>query len=124
MNQNGRAAWEWLVFGVVVIVAVFLLGSTYGFQHKLEKEKALHSQLQGLRSAVLLYKAVNKVNPTALEVLANGVFQLPDESLARKYIEHPPTISNGKFLDPFGNVYTYDGKSAWIRSTTKGYESW
>lgn len=124
MNQKGRAAWEWLVFGLIVVVAVFLLGSTYGFQQKLEKEKALHNQLQVLRTAVLLYKSVNKANPTNLEILANGVFQLPDETLTRRYIEHPPTLSNGNLLDPFDNAYSYDVKNGWIKSTTSGYEFW
>lgn len=124
MNNRGRALWEWLVFVSVLVVAIALMGSTYSAQQRLLKEKNMHGQLQILRMGEMLYTSVNNVKPNSLKQLVEGTFTLPGDNLARHYIEHPPTLVNGNLLDPFGNPYTYDPVSGWIKSTTPGYEFW
>ena len=124
MDTRKRPAWEWIVFTAVIILAAFLMGSTYKFQQNSAKQHALHYQLQLLRTAELLYTSVNNKLPDSLKDMAEGTFRLPGDDVTRRYIEHPPMIVAGELLDPFGNPYTYDKKNGWIKSSTKGYEFW
>lgn len=124
MEGKKRPVWEWLVFAAVLIVAVVLMGSTYSYQQKATKQQALHYQLQVLRTAELLYTAINKKMPESMAELIEGKFSLQEGGPLHPYIEHPPLMVNGQLLDPFGNPYKYDPKTGWIKSTTPGYEFW
>lgn len=121
---NKRPVWEWLLLAVIFVFALTLVGSVYKYQVKLDRQRNLHSQLEILRTATLLYKSINKTNPTDLKQLADGTFRLEGDDLERRYIEHPPKTINGKILDPFGNPYLYDSRNGWIKSSTRGYEFW
>lgn len=124
MSENNRPVWEWVVLVLVITFSMILIGSTYNGQQKIDKQKNLHNQLQIMRTSILLYKAVNKTNPASIEQLVNGTFTLPEDKEGRRFIEHPPRMTQGKLLDPFGNPYFYDPATAWIKSTTRGYEFW
>lgn len=125
MDGQKRTTWEWLVFVSVIALSLALLGATYNYRQRFEKQKILQSQLQLLRSAELLYRVVNKSNPPSLKSLIEGSFTLQDKSISsRSYIDKPPALTNGKLLDPFGNPYSYNPATGWVRSQTRGYEFW
>ena len=124
MEAKQRPIWEWLVFAAVFVLAFALMGSTYTYQQRVSKQHALHYQLQVLRTAELLYTSINKKMPENLTELVEGQFSLSGESLGRRFIEHPPLLTGGALLDPFGNPYTYDPKTGWIKSSTPGYDYW
>lgn len=124
MGGNRRPAWEWLIFVVIIVLVVGTVGMSYRSQQRLDKQKALHYQLQLLRSAELLYNSVNKTNPKDLKELAMGKFQLVEENPGRPYLDPPPPLSGDKILDPFGNPYIYDPATGRIRSSTQGYDFW
>lgn len=124
MDTRKRPGWEWTVFVGVIVIAAALVGATYAFQKNSAKQHALHYQLQLLRTAELLYASVNREMPENLEQIAKGTFRLPGDDNTRRYLEHPPMIAGGKLTDPFGNPFTYDPKTGWIKSSTKGYEFW
>ena len=124
MEGKKRPVWEIIVLAVILVLTITLVGSTYSSQQKFEKQKNLHHQLQLLRTAVLLYKSVNKTNPIEIAQITEGTFTLPEETLTRHYVEHAPKLSNGKLTDPFGNPYAYDPETGWIKSSTPGYDFW
>ncbi|HPQ81785.1 MAG TPA: hypothetical protein PLZ86_08715 [bacterium] len=124
MDARRRPGWEWALFIGVVVLAIALVGTTYAFQKHSAKQHALHYQLQLLRTAELLYLAVNSKLPERLEDVAQGSFRLPGDETTRRYLEHPPMMVGGKLTDPFGNTFTYDPTTGWIKSSTPGYEFW
>ena len=124
MEAKHRPVWEWLVFAAVFVLALTLMGSTWAYQQRVAKQHALHYQLQVLRTAELLYTSINKKMPENLKQLVEGQFSLAGESLGRRYLEHPPLLTGDALLDPFGNPYTYDPKTGWIKSSTPGYDYW
>lgn len=122
MEGKKRPAWEWLVFVVVIGVAVWLVGGTLNSEQKLTQQTNLHYQLEALRTAEVLFKSVNRTNPQTLNQIIEGTFTLPNDRQSRKYVEIPFKMASGKALDPFGNPYVYE--KGWIKSTTPGYEGW
>ncbi|MFH0799994.1 MAG: hypothetical protein V2A66_07440 [Pseudomonadota bacterium] len=124
MDAQKRPGWELLIVVIVFVVAGVLLGMGYKQQGKLEKERALHYQLQVLRTAELLYESVNKAKPESLTQLSEGRFQAEADGPKHLYIDPPPVLIGGKAVDPFGNPYAYDARTGRIKSTTQGFGSW
>lgn len=124
MEKRKRPAWEWLLVVVLVVLTVGLTAATYTYQQRLVKSQALHYQLQLLRTAELLYVAVNKQAPADVGQLIDGTFQLPGDAVVHRFIEHPPMLEEGNLIDPFGNPYRYDARTGWFKSQTPGYEFW
>lgn len=119
-----RPIWEWLLLVVVIAVSVMLVGSVFRYQVKIDRQNTMHSQLELLRTSLILYKSIYKSNPSDLKQLVEGTFTLPGEEVARRFIDRPPLLVNGKVVDPFGSPFLYDPATGWIKSGTKGYEFW
>lgn len=124
MSEQNRKSWEWLVFVIVIGLAVILMGSTYHYSKQLNDRRQLYYELQELRNAATTFKALNKRNPVDIKDLVTATIMMPNDITVRKLIDNPPKLVNGKYVDPFGNPFAYDAKTAWVKSTTPGYERW
>ena len=124
MQKPARKWFEYLLVLAVIIVVSFLVGSNVYYQQRAGKQRVMFYQLQILRSAINLFKVVNKAAPHSLVELAVGYYKFPGEGLTKRYIENPPIDEKGRVVDPFGNPYYYDSKTGWIRCATQGYEFW
>jgi hypothetical protein len=58
--------------------------------------------------------------------MVRGWYTLPTGSglIKYKYIEGMAVDNESNLLDTFGAPYRYESKTGWVRSSTKGYESW
>lgn len=116
------------VEAVLAVVILALVGGvsfvTFQAERRLQQQKVLFFELQIMRSAINLYKLVNRQNPASLTALATGVYQLPGDGSTHKYIDHAPTGPDGSVKDPFGEAYAYDPATGWVRSQARGYEFW
>ncbi len=110
-------------YGIILAAIVVALGfAAFNIQaaRKAEKEQAMIYQLKQLREAVELYEKVQKAKPAELKaamvVTINGKV-VPIQWTFQK-------DASGNPLDPFGVPYQFDKKSGWVKSGSKGYESW
>ena len=106
------------VIGTVVVVAVGLTGYFVTVAKQAEDEKVLISELVQLRSAIAIYKSSFSENPENLQ-----------EALSAKYPFNVPkwTVkidAEKGAVDPFLNPYKYSAESAWVQSSTPGFEKW
>ena len=124
INRPKRNQLEQIVFIVVVLVVAFLVGASIYYQRQEARQRALFYQLQIIRSAVNLYKIVEKRNPANLTELARGIYKFAGDRETRKFMTNVPFGKEGGLVDPFGNKYFYDYKTGWVRSSTHGYEMW
>lgn len=124
MIRRKRHGLEYVLVSIMVMAVGALVVSNLYYQNKLEKERAMFYQLQILRSALNIYKIINRNNPASLVELASGTYQFPDDDTTKKYVENAPIDKYGHVTDPFGAQYQYDSEWGWIRSGTHGYEFW
>lgn len=115
---------ERIVLIAVAVLTIIIMSVSIYFERRVSNQKTMYYQLQALRTAVNLYKAVNMRNPDSLRELAIGEFSFPGEAERRRYLEGPIFNRKGVAIDPFGNPYNYDPLNGWVRSTTPGYEYW
>lgn len=124
--QAGRTVFETLLitslFGILLVVAV----SNFLTSVKLAKETALRVELSNMRTSVILYLTLNRRYPESLKNMTNEGYALPTGNghIKYKYLEGMAVDGNGDLLDPFGSPFTYEKKKGWVKSSTKGYESW
>ena len=110
--------------GIMVLTLILLLASIR-FERHINRQKTMFYELQVLRISIQLYKAVERRNPNTLEELVMGEYSFPGESERRRFLEYTPALNDqGLIADPFGYPYVYNPKTAWIRSSTPGYEFW
>ncbi|MBI4366608.1 MAG: hypothetical protein HY543_07305 [Deltaproteobacteria bacterium] len=109
-----------LLLGLLAIFAALNLKA----ERRLVHQKGLFFELQILRSAVNLYKVVNRKNPPTLVALAMETYQLPGDGVTRRFLEGSPIDTDGTIRDPFGHVYHYDAETGWVRSSANGYTFW
>lgn len=112
-----------LAVGVLLLAAVFAAYSIRVGQ-RLRLQKELMYELQIMRSAINLYKVVNRANPSSLQVVALGTYSLAGDDATYRYMQTSPIDSDGRVADPFGAKYHYDAATGWIRSESRGYEFW
>ncbi len=124
MDVHKRAGWEWLVVFILFIFSASLLGMGFKQYNRLDREKTLYYQLELLRTATLLYKAVNKENPKNLAQLCTDTFRLGADEVSRYYIDPPLPMKEGKVLDPFDLAFAYDPATGYIKSVSPGYSLW
>jgi len=79
-------------------------------------------ELAMMRSAILLYKNIEKKNPERLNDLVVQDYEV--EGLRRPFMDRLPMSRDGVYVDPFGNPYKYNPDSGWVSSITPGYERW
>ncbi len=114
---------ENILLVVLVIVTVAVTVGAFRFERSVANQKLLYYQLQSIRTSINLFKVIEKRIPSSLLELATSEYQFPDEDQINRYLEIE--VREGKdILDAFGNPYAYDTTNGWVRSSTKGYESW
>ena len=124
MKRRRRPLWEWpFIFAILAISALLAL-SAHRFNERQARQQALHEELKLLRTGEILYASINGRIPENLEDLTDEGFCLPGDEADRRFVERPPRIAEGMFVDPFGNPYRFEQASGWIKSTTPGYEFW
>lgn len=122
MKRNHLA--ERIFLFIVAIGAVYFVAYTTYSDFRATKQRTLYYQLQILRMGVNIHQLVEHRNPTALEDLVTRTYQLPGDSVQRRFVEGFAADANGQIFDPFGNPYFYDRITGWVRSIASGYEFW
>lgn len=122
--KKKRAKYEWLVILLIIAVAGTIGAGVYNKRTAVKRADLLQNQLSQLRTAVTIYKTLNKTNPPNMAVLANETFHFEGSDKAQPYITNMEIDANGHIIDPFGNTYHYDVRSGWIASSTEGYQNW
>jgi len=116
--------YERLALCLVAVLTVAIMGVSIHFERQISNQKAMFYQLQALRTSVNLYKAITRRNPKTLHAMLDEEYSFPGEEMARRYLQGVMLDKKGEIVDPFGNPYTYDDISGWVRSSTSGYEYW
>jgi len=119
-----RKTFESSILVAIAVVTFGIMLISLRYEGKLNNQKTLFYQIQAIRTAINLYKAINRTNPPTLIALVTETYTFPDEERHRTYLEGASLGDSGSFSDPFGNPYTYDADSGWVHSSTKGYEFW
>jgi type II secretory pathway pseudopilin PulG len=98
------------------------------------QEAALKTGLTNIRTSIRLFRMLNDRNPGSLGELIENTVLLParigkDTSsgpvfLDEKYLDAQALDAEGRLVDAFGNLYTYDPVCGEVRTSTKGYERW
>lgn len=109
---------------VVAVGAVYFVAYTVYSDFRATKEVTLFYQLQILRMGVNIYQLVDHRNPANLGDMVTKTYQLPGDVSEKRFVEGIAADSDGRIFDPFGNPYSYDPISGWVRSVTSGYEFW
>lgn len=120
--RRERTVYEYIVIFAVVVISVSLAVALYAGRAKVRKGHLLMQELSMLRNGIQIYQLVNRQNPSSLAEMESSTYGSGSES--RRYVEPLPKNSEGRLIDPFGNPYLYDPKSAWVHSQTKGFERW
>jgi len=123
-TNKPRAKFEWVIIAVVLVAAIVVAFGIYTKRDNLGKSKLLISELEGLRSAVQMYKTMNKANPPSLTALTKLNYSFEPGQAGKPYLNSSNITEKGDVLDPFGNPYKYDNRTGWIVSTSKGFEKW
>ncbi len=119
-----KKGYEKCALITIALLTVAVMGVSIYFERQLSNQKAMFFQLQAIRTSVNLYKAINKVTPSLLAVVADEEYKFPNEDIPRRYLSGAAVNDKGQILDPFGNPYFYDPATGWVRSSTSGYEFW
>jgi Tfp pilus assembly protein PilE len=114
---------------VVLLVAVLIVLVIPYYQSMLleSRKLALTSELINIRQAIRLFEYQHQRSPQDLRELVRKKFIEParhDTFFEWSYLEPNAVDSQGRPLDPFGQVYTYDPVTGHVYSQTKGYEGW
>lgn len=123
-TKKPRAKFEWAIIAVVLVAAIVVAFGIYTKRDGVMKGKLLLSELDNLRTAVTMYKTLNKANPPSLEALTKLNYSFDPGHQGKPYLSKVKTNKTGNILDPFGNPYRYDNRNGWVTSNTKGFEKW
>src|SRR3989338_748042 len=125
-GQAGRTTFETLLITSLVGILLVIAISNFLTSVRLVREVALRSELGNIRTAIILYITLNRRYPESLKDMVREGYTLPTGSgpVKYKYIEGMAVDKDGNLLDTFGNPFTYESKTGWVKSSTKGYESW
>lgn len=123
MNGRGRSAYDVLLVTIVAAVSVAIAVGIFARRASIVSGRAMIDELFVMRSGVLLYRSVNGACPPVLGVLDTEPY--PDVGgKGVQYAQRLHRDEKGHVIDPFGNPYSYDSATGWVKSTTKGYERW
>lgn len=125
-GQAGRTTFETLLITSLVGILLVIAISNFLTSVRLVREVALRSELGNIRTAVILYITLNRRYPESLRDMIREGYTLPTGSglIKYKYIEGMAVDKDGNLLDTFGAPFTYESRTGWVKSSTKGYESW
>ena len=119
-----KSFYERCVLVAIALLTMAIMAVSIYYERQLSNQKAMFYQLQAIRTSVNLFKAINKTNVKDLATLTQEEYTFPNEDMPRRYLTGATVDPSGKILDPFGNAYSYDIITGWVRSTTDGYEFW
>jgi len=122
--KKGRAKYEVIIVVVLIVVAVVAGLALSKMRGKVDNDRLLMSELEQMRSAITMYKMINKTNPPSLEGLVKQTYTFKPGDTPKPYLPNIKPGKNGKFIDPFGNPYKYDVAKGWVLSTTPKYANW
>ena len=120
---RGRSTLEIIIIVVLVSLSVVISIGIYASHNKLNKSKALISELQAMRMGIMLYKKITDTNPLSLDVLSNEVYA-SGGGRTHHYVLKVHRDASGAIIDPFGHPYVYLPNNGWVHSATKGFEKW
>ncbi|MBM2839358.1 MAG: hypothetical protein HW415_1983 [Deltaproteobacteria bacterium] len=122
----GRTTFETLLITSLVGVLLVIAVSNFLSSVRLTREAALRIELSNIRTSIILYVTLNRRYPVSLMDMVREGYTLPTGSglVKYKYMEGMAVDKDGYLLDTFGAPYTYESKTGWVKSSTKGYESW
>lgn len=125
-NNSGRTVFETLLITSLVGILLFIAVSNFIISLRLTREAALRIELSNIRTSIILYVTLNRRYPASLSDMVREDYTLPTGSglIKYKYIEGMAVDKDGNLLDTFGAPFTYESKIGWVKSSTKGYESW
>lgn len=123
-TKKPRAKYEWIIIAVVLVASIIIAFGIYTKRDEANKGKLLLSELANIRSAVTMYKTLNKANPPSLTALTKLNFAFEPGAAGKPYLEKVVTNIKGEVIDPFGNPYKYDNSRGWVVSQSKGYDRW
>ncbi len=125
-GQAGRTVFETLLITSLVGILLVLAVSNFLTSVRLTREVALRIELSNIRTAITLYITLNRRYPANLRDMVRDGYTLPTGSglIKYKYIEGMAVDKDGNLLDTFGAPFNYERKTGWVKSSTKGYESW
>lgn len=138
-REAGAAAFNTLA--ACILVAILLsTGLTYYFRVvRLAREVALRHELASIRTAIVLFAALNRRFPASLKELTDKPYLLPNEEFSisagpvsiekrtifkRLYLEPNSVDVLGQVLDPFGKPYRYDPRRGRVASADERYGRW
>ena len=138
-REAGAAAFNTLA--TCILIAIILsTGITYYFQViRVAREVALRYELANIRTAIVLFTALNRRSPASLEELVSAQYLLPDEEFSaaagevplekrtifkRSYLEPTSVDARGQILDPFGKPYRYSPQRGQVTPALARYRQW
>ncbi|MEK6726146.1 MAG: hypothetical protein AABY54_06320 [Deltaproteobacteria bacterium] len=126
MNTSGRTTFETLLITSLVGVLLVIAVSNFLSSVRLTREAALRIELSNIRTSIILYVTLNRRHPDSLRDMVRDGYTLPTGSglIKYKYIEGMAVDKDGNLLDTFGAPFTYESRTGWVKSSSKGYESW
>ncbi len=122
MNVKGRSRYEVVIVTLVVALAVAVSIGIFARRTRVEHSRTMIGELSAMRTGILLYKLLNRANPSSLDALMSERYAAAGGEMP--YLDNVYRDAGGKIVDPFGNRYIYDAQAGWVRSTTKGHERW
>lgn len=123
MFRRRRPAYEWIVIGGVVLLAVIMAFAITSARARVEKSNLLVDELQAIRTAIVAFRMTNGAYPASLSDLTAMTFDAGNGD-QRPYLEGVPGGMEGRWIDPFGSPYFYDPATGWVMSLSPGHERW
>lgn len=125
-GQAGRTTFETLLITSLGGILLFIAISTFLASVRLVREVALRSELGNIRTAIMIHISVKRRYPESLRDMLREGYVLPTGGGIIKYqfLEGMAVDRDGNLLDTFGNPFIYDKRTGWVKSRSKGYESW
>lgn len=123
LNIIGRSKYEVVIVIAVVIISAAISIGIYSARSTMNKGKQLMMELSALRSGITHFIVVNHSKPPSLDALVTGTYDAGNGE-RQHFVDRVYRNDRGMIIDPFGNEYSYDPETGWVRSTTDDYEKW
>jgi type II secretory pathway pseudopilin PulG len=139
VRETGAAAFNTLATCILIAILISAGMSYYLQVVRVARETALRYELASIRTAIVLFTALNRRPPESLQELTARQYLLPDAEYTvaagpialesrsvfkRSYLEPSSVDNQGQVLDPFGQPYRYDPRAGRVSVADKRYERW
>lgn len=122
-----------VVITIITILAALVLSAAGFVQQKGARDRAI-AEIAALGAALEGYKADNGdypinsntlANSNLVNALMNGVYTINTSTQTKIYYEFKTkSMTNGNYLDPFGNYYNYIYTNGSSNNGTNNYDLW